>query len=789
MPQPDSSMTRRSFVEKVALAAGITAAGGGALFENLKPGTAYADTNTPPSGADLMNSGAFGWNLQSDETAAAAPSLSANPNILMIMVDQLRLPQFWLNSTQQATVDGLCPNIAWLRKTSYNFVNFYVAAQACTPSRATLLTGLYAPQVGMFATQAGSAEPSLVTGFPTFGTALADIAGYETSNIMWFGKWGVSNPAGGANLGSASDDTLPNYGFNTGRSEQIMFPSYYGSPNGTANSGNNGFLYVSPSSHVGDVANAFAACDDSIVNDFVYNWTNYPPTSGEPWFACVSFVNPHDISFYPGFFPKTTLSLPSYPTNNPNGNDSVVSGSQGYTGDYPAGEPPEYGYQPHSSNYASYVVSAVPTTFNYELTSVVEDKSWDVTATVQDKTNFLQYYFQKDITDADANLNEGIGAGAAPILGSSDYADFFNWYYYLLSLVDANIGAVLSTVLGSGFSNSTFTNPSSTTAIIFLSDHGDFGGSHGIHAKAGAVYDEALRVPLYVVTPSQSGAAAIYQMCSMVDLFKLVVELALGTTYDWQTDAKYCDQYYNQNQSIFSFIQGPTTNFETRGFYDTSVTPHVWYPFILTTTDETFLDPYLWTEPSVTINANCALRNHVMCMRTKSDANTTNFASAYSGGKLAIYSKWLLNLPGGYSYLAPIVDGTLADGGTIVQDYEYYDYLNYNNRTEVSYLLSGSQTGSDYPPALNGLASHGVTGSGAGAQHLLGMMATKFGNLQIHHATGPDTAASGYVSTMLTRTLYGVSGSTDLYTYTADAIYLWYQWLQNLMSTDSTCTS
>ena len=108
-------------------------------------------------------------------------------------------------------------------------------------------------------------------------------------------------------------------------------------------------------------------------------------------------------------------------------------------------------------------------------------------------------------------------AGHAPVLGASQYADFLNWYYYLLSLVDSNIGVVLSTVLGTGFSNTNYANPSSNTAIIFLSDHGDFGGSHGIHAKAGAVYDETLRVPLYVVMPGQQTNGTpvyMYHMCS-----------------------------------------------------------------------------------------------------------------------------------------------------------------------------------------------------------------------------------------------------------------------------------
>jgi hypothetical protein len=263
----------------------------------------------------------------------------------------------------------------------------------------------------------------------------------------------------------------------------------------------------------------------------------------------------------------------------------------------------------------------------------------------------------------------------------------------------------------------------------------------------------------------------------MVDIFRLVVELALGTTYNWQGNTKYQDQHGNTNESLFSFIQSQS-NPEARGFSDTIVIPPVWYPFILTTTDETFVDLFPWTNPAV-YNINCALRNHVMCMRTKSDANHTYSTSAYYDGKLAIYSKWLLN-PSSYS--TPIVDGTLGEGGTIVQDYEYYDYLNYNNRTEVSYLVNGVQTGSDYQPALKGLDSHGVTGKGAAAQHLLNLMAAQFGNMQIETSVGPPPViqpATGFVASMLTRTLTGVSNSVSLSTYTATAIQNWYTWLRS----------
>jgi hypothetical protein len=306
-----------------------------------------------------------------------------------------------------------------------------------------------------------------------------------------------------------------------------------------------------------------------------------------------------------------------------------------------------------------------------------------------------------------------------------------------------------------------------------------------MHAKAGAVYDETLRVPLYVVMPGQQTNGTpvyMYHMCSMVDIFKLVVELGLGsTTYAWASDARYCDQAANQNQSLLSFIQNPYT-LETRAFQYAGYT----YPYILTTCDETFLDPYLWTNPVAFDNIKCVLRNHVMCIRTKSDYSMADFESAYTGGKLAIYSKWPL-YPS--SYNTPIVDGTLSTG--IVQDYEYYDYLFYQNRIEVSWALSGNpngQTGSDYWPAMKSADRPGLSGSGANANAMLQLIKGNFGNMPMLQPGGTIQPATGIVLNVLTRQLTGVYNSIHQSTLTTLGIQGWYGWLQNLMSTNHFCS-
>ncbi|HLJ94727.1 MAG TPA: sulfatase-like hydrolase/transferase [Gemmataceae bacterium] len=496
--------------------------------------------------------------------------------------------------------------------------------------------------------------------------------------------------------------------------------------------------WLNSNSDAGSVA---WACDQAIYNDFAITWASNRPN--QPWFACVSFVNPHDSTYYPGFFP------PNEPL-----------GSQGEPGNPDEPPPPNtsyFNFQPQHANYVTQVISGQPSPWNFEQTQDLQNKSWDSTATIQDKPNFLQPYFQQYITDVAGNppLTPTPPQHLTP-LAAGDYTGFINWYYYMISLVDANIGQVLSTAIP-GYNNTVTTNPSSTTAIIFLSDHGEYAGSHGLHAKAGAVYDEGLRVPLYVVTPSQQNALDFFHMCSMVDLFMLVVELALGTTYNWQNDPKYKDQYYNRNQSLFSFLKTPTTA-ETRGYWGTDGN---WYPFILTTADETHIDQTSWNGK---VYPACACRNHVMCIRTKSDANINNFSTAWSGGKLAIYSKWVTYPGPNYDYSAPIVDGTLPGGELIIQDYEYYDYLNYNNRAE---------TGNDYPAALN---SQGT--NGAGAHQLLTDMLNQLGNMQIWKGQGQTQQASGLAASVLTRQLTGVSSSIQLSTYTINGIKAWYSWLQ-----------
>ena len=110
--------------------------------------------------------------LGSPPPARRAPVRSAQPNILVVVVDQLRTPQWF---TASPALARMLPNISRLRREGVSFEHHYTASNDCTPARSTLLTGLYTHQTGCMITGGSTLDP----GFPTWGTMLRE-QGYET---------------------------------------------------------------------------------------------------------------------------------------------------------------------------------------------------------------------------------------------------------------------------------------------------------------------------------------------------------------------------------------------------------------------------------------------------------------------------------------------------------------------------------------------------------------------------------------------------------------------------------
>ena len=80
------------------------------------------------------------------------------------------------------------------------------------------------------------------------------------------------------------------------------------------------------------------------------------------------------------------------------------------------------------------------------------------------------------------------------------------------------------------------------TIVIFTSDHGEYVGSHGLRGKGDGVYDESMRVPLYIKDPT--GQFATHPeiersgLTSSVDIAPLLLTIASGGA-TWRTQASY----------------------------------------------------------------------------------------------------------------------------------------------------------------------------------------------------------------------------------------------------------
>ncbi len=393
----------------------------------------------------LKQSAAVGTALLGASTIPLAMShaqQTSKPNILVIVVDQLRTPQWFPN---QAILDSLLPSLARLRKGAVSFAHHYTAATACSPARGCLLTGLYAHQTYLLDTQENAQTPSLNPGFPTWGTFLRNI-GYQT---YWFGKWHVNNSC-----------DIEQYGFGGGTCP---------SPNGSLGQGQ--------------------AQDPNIANQFLQWIQNQGTTT--PWCTTVSLVNPHDIAWYH----RTNLVQGE---NNP---------------------PRRFLRLPD----------------NYETPAQLEERG---------KPD-LQRVLQNDTA---------IAFGRIPFDGPGfelPWLKLLDLYLQLQQYVDTQIGRVLDALEA---------NPAiaQNTIILFTSDHGEYGGSHGLRNKSGGVYEEAIRVPLYVRDPTSIWTSAPElertQLTSSVDIVPLLLTLASGNN-DWRTQAQYA--HLAQRLDLTALLRNP----------------------------------------------------------------------------------------------------------------------------------------------------------------------------------------------------------------------------------------
>lgn len=445
--------------------------------------------------------------------------MSSKPNILFILVDELRFPSVFPKGIKDANafIKKFMPNLYTLWEKGVKFSNYHTAASACTPARGTLITGLYSQQTWLNCTLTSepytlpaapgsgydpTGAPTLNPAFPTYGRLLRETANYRTPYI---GKWHVSTlDPSKKGLG------LEPYGF-----EGYVYPD----PIAYNLQGTVGYQPEYPSDL--DTANAVVNWFN-IENERYETYDDYEP---EPWCLTVGFVNPHDREF---FWAGTEIEKYNGLFEEKGGSAFV-----NYGADDGGGAPP---IQPKDNPLKT------PPKLDYDTTPPNWESAEQLEAN-KPPTQYVMRNFQAltwggatdDETETEFSLGDYPGK---PLPFQMGNAPFNYWergmdsYTQVMQEVDKRIGDVLAglATLPEDVQNN--------TVITFASDHGEFSGAHGfLSGKMGTVYKEAYNIPLIVVDPSNRFVAETDimrdQFVSSVDLLRMFVNIGNEGRQDW----------------------------------------------------------------------------------------------------------------------------------------------------------------------------------------------------------------------------------------------------------------
>lgn len=115
-----------------------------------------------------------------------------------------------------------------------------------------------------------------------------------------------------------------------------------------------------------------------------------------------------------------------------------------------------------------------------------------------------------------------------------NWVKMLDTYALLQNMVDIQIFSVLKALDASPHADN--------TVVVFVSDHGEYSGAHGLRGKGYGAYDEGLHIPLIVKDPSgtwiKDTKTDRHQMFSSVDLAALFMTIATGNEA-WRNDSRY----------------------------------------------------------------------------------------------------------------------------------------------------------------------------------------------------------------------------------------------------------
>jgi choline-sulfatase len=377
-------------------------------------------------------------------------SAKRRPNVLVLITDQQRAPMHWPD--EPGWLRELTPADHEIARTGLTFTDAICSSCMCSPSRASLFTGLYPTQHGVtlthteegarpdprnapaafgtfaknirsgsvprvrtakafargalrLGTETGENEPELDPATPNLARLLAD-AGYT---VGFKGKWHLTKPVDGEWSAADAERLERDYGFagwEPPDAGENLDPEHFGG---------------------GDAGRSGEGFDE----DFTRQAEEFLGNAPEPWALIVSLVNPHDVLGYPSSYER---------------------GGYG-TDDFRDLRVP------------------LPETLDEDLSN-------------------------KPFPHSLMKLGQQSYIG--PLRGRQEELDYLSFYAHLHRLVDTKVGRVLAALGDAGDPRSL----RSRTVLVRCADHGEMGLTHGgLRQKMFNAYEETLRVPLVVSNP------------------------------------------------------------------------------------------------------------------------------------------------------------------------------------------------------------------------------------------------------------------------------------------------
>jgi choline-sulfatase len=399
------------------------------------------------------------------------------PNLILLTTDQQRSPMHWPD--EAGWLDELMPNDAELRRTGMSFTRAFIATSMCSPSRASIYTGLYPARHGVpltmthgdlfpdpgtlpdslrtvarIAARGEVPRPRLARTFVRSALRLGPRAGNEPElspsvrtlahrlrdqgyHVALKGKWHLTKPLNGATW--TVEDALRverDHGFAdwdaTDAGGDAKAESFGGGRAGSTREG----------------------WDEDYTRQMERWLASEPP---EPFCLVWNLINPHDVLGYPRSFERG-------------------------------------GYSPDEF---SDIHVPLPPTIDEDL---------------------------RDKPTVQALNRLGVTSYLGELRTRPEQQRYVDFYAHLHRVVDRKLGRLLAKLGDPGDPASL----RSRTVVVRTSDHGELGLSHGgLRQKMFNAYEEALHVPLVVSsprlfdTPRSSDA-----MVSLVDLVPTMLGLA-----------------------------------------------------------------------------------------------------------------------------------------------------------------------------------------------------------------------------------------------------------------------